>query len=78
MIRSFCQSMDCIFEFEFSDDVLILRIFDIQIEGFDWWKICVRYEGLFKVFVPTKFDIQIKVEGHKKPTIIDTSHIDVR
>ena len=27
--------MDCIFEFEFSDDVLVIRIFDIQIEGFD-------------------------------------------
>ena len=35
MIQSFCQSMDCIFKFEFSDNVLVIRIFDIQIKGFD-------------------------------------------
>ena len=70
--------MDCIFEFEFSDDVLVIRIFDIQIEGFDLWRINFGYEGLFKVLFKTIFDIQIKVKGHKKPTIIDISHIEVR
>ena len=41
MIQSFCQSMDCIFEF--SDEMLVIRIFDIQIEGFDLFE----YQILF-------------------------------